>query len=521
MIESQLLDYSFDEEASDFAAPHAPLAEAHDDRLSIGARLALALVGLGLLSLIVLSTNLATLGESWNGTWFGFVSSFGAVSIGAALYFWISLRETPAGIRHDGTFFGRLTARGSLGWTAGILMTGLYILLYFHPHTLGYVPAVYGPEGLMEPARVTGGLVRTVEPLAGMLGVTTSQWFLYGVLYTLAILIFGVRMFIRYRHNRYQQIRTASVMGFQTLFAWFLPNLLVAFQQPYLEFNGIWPLKFDYLWPEKAPGFVSAGAFGTFLLVFVVAGVIATPILTYYFGKRWYCSWVCGCGGLAETLGDPWRQLSNKSTGAWKLERWVIHSVLVLIVVTTLMLWVDYAMAGNAYGTWSGPFRSAYGFYIGAIFSGVVGVGFYPLLGSRVWCRFGCPQAAILGVFQRFFSRFRITTNGGQCMSCGNCSTYCEMGIDVRAYAQSGENIVRASCVGCGVCSAVCPRGVLKLENGMPGDRFDGADHPLKALIDSFQEPDVYRYKAWNDTDDHGGACGPAVIPASSQDRES
>lgn len=64
------------------------------------------------------------------------------------------------------------------------------------------------------------------------------------------------------------------------------------------------------------------------------------------------------------------------------------------------------------------------------------------------------------------FSRFRITVNGGQCISCGNCSTYCEMGIDVRAYAQKGENIVRASCVGCGICAEVCPRGVLKLENG-------------------------------------------------------
>ena len=110
--------------------------------------------------------------------------------------------------------------------------------------------------------------------------------------------------------------------------------------------------------------------------------------------------------------------------------------------------------------------RSWYGFLIGAAFSGVVGVGFYPILGSRVWCRFGCPMAAILGFQQKLLSRFRITTNGSQCISCGNCSTYCEMGIDVRAYAQKGEDIVRSSCVGCGVCSAVCPRGVLKLENG-------------------------------------------------------
>ena len=123
--------------------------------------------------------------------------------------------------------------------------------------------------------------------------------------------------------------------------------------------------------------------------------------------------------------------------------------------------------------------RKQYGFFIGAAFSGVIGVGFYPLLGSRVWCRFGCPMAAILGLQQRLFSKFRITTNGGQCISCGNCSTYCEMGIDVRSYAQKGQNIVRASCVGCGVCSAVCPRGVLKLENDGPGERIKESPYLL------------------------------------------
>jgi polyferredoxin len=124
-------------------------------------------------------------------------------------------------------------------------------------------------------------------------------------------------------------------------------------------------------------------------------------------------------------------------------------------------------------GTWSGHFASGYGFLIGAMFSGVIGVGFYPLMGSRVWCRFGCPMAAVLGIGQKYFSRFRITTNGGQCMSCGNCSTYCEMGIDVRSYAMKGQNIIRASCVGCGLCSAVCPRGVLNLENGPLEGRYN------------------------------------------------
>jgi polyferredoxin len=109
--------------------------------------------------------------------------------------------------------------------------------------------------------------------------------------------------------------------------------------------------------------------------------------------------------------------------------------------------------------------REYYGFLISSIFAGVVGTGFYPIMGNRMWCRYGCPLAGLMGLVQRFKSRFRITTNGGQCISCGNCSTYCEMGIDVRHYAQRGQDIVRASCVGCGVCSAVCPRGVLRLEN--------------------------------------------------------
>ena len=123
-------------------------------------------------------------------------------------------------------------------------------------------------------------------------------------------------------------------------------------------------------------------------------------------------------------------------------------------------------------------FRFWYGLIIGSIFSGVIGTGFYPIFGNRVWCRFGCPLAAYMGLVQRFKSRFRITTNGGQCISCGNCSTYCEQGIDVRAYAQKGQNIIRSSCVGCGVCSAVCPRGVLKLENG-PEEKRVSSQNPI------------------------------------------
>ncbi len=167
-----------------------------------------------------------------------------------------------------------------------------------------------------------------------------------------------------------------------------------------------------------------------------------------------------------------------------ELEKDARYGAIGYLVIILSLIGMHYATGKTLFLFEAETLRRSYGFLIGAIFSGVIGTGFYPIFGSRVWCRFGCPMAAILGMQQRLFSKFRITTNGGQCISCGNCSTYCEMGIDVRAYAQKGENIVRSSCVGCGICSAVCPRGVLKLENGPLEGRIEANDILLGNDVD-------------------------------------
>jgi ferredoxin-type protein NapH len=373
--------------------------------------------------------------------------TIGFCCLGALLYF-VPLLKKPAGIHNNHIFFNSMKNTGWLGILTGSWLIAFYILLYFFPEYM----VVW---------------VSLVDPVSKLLsGHEAGRFFLYGFLYTLCILVMGVRMMIHYRHNRYQLLRTLSVMFFQTAFAFLIPEILVRLNRPYFDFKNIWPLDYSFFFDFRINELMANGTLGLFMLGWGLALiVVAVPVLVYFFGKRWYCSWVCGCGGLAETLGDPYRQLSNKSLKAWKVERWMIHGVLVVAIVMT---------AGVLYTYWSGSswflffdtyqLREVYGVLIGAGFAGVVGTGFYPLMGNRVWCRFGCPLAAYLGLVQRFKSRFRITTNGGQCISCGNCSTYCEMGIDVRWYAQRGQNIVRSSCVGCGICSAVCPRGVLNLE---------------------------------------------------------
>ncbi|SDD56253.1 4Fe-4S binding domain-containing protein [Pricia antarctica] len=547
------------------------------------------------------------------------------------------------GIKNDGVYFKSISSKGLWAWVLGIAMTLFYVVLYWFPAYLGLVK-----EGDNQ------GVIALFDPLSKQLsGNPASQWFLYGTLYTLAILAFGIKFIWKYRHNRYEILRTISVMFFQLSFAFIIPEILVRLNQPYYDLKNIWPLNYDLFAGYKINEFLGAGNIGLIMLIFGVLSIfVITPILTYKFGKRWYCSWVCGCGGLAETAGDPFRHLSDKRQSAWKVERWVIHSVVVFVTVMTtavvfsylrgnesesiskwsnlddkmvvisepegkpigerilaaqeagaksvifllkdasekppviektegitikygvvsqadnqpvlkrieegqdaaltatdgtsfivqkgadvkqydnsliskeffvwgviivltlifswvmlfkrqelakdakygaigyfavvisILLFTYYSSPGKLFFFDAYQLNKAYGFVIGSIFSGVIGVGFYPIFGNRVWCRFGCPMAAILGFQQRMLSKFRITVNGGQCISCGNCSTYCEMGIDVRAYAQKGENIVRSSCVGCGICSAVCPRGVLKLENGPLEGRIDGNEILLGNDVD-------------------------------------
>jgi Pyruvate/2-oxoacid:ferredoxin oxidoreductase delta subunit len=354
---------------------------------------------------------------------------------------------------------------GWLGMLLGTFLIVFYILLYFNEQY------IYNWVRMVDPVK---------QFLQGDPSAQADQWFLYGFLYTVVMIVMGIRMFIKYRHNKYQLVRTGSVLFFQISFAFLLPELLAYLNTPSYNLSTPWPLDYGFYYDYRLDKLLENNE-QTFLgmnvgMMMFVWGIILTlvivPLFTYLYGKRWYCSWVCGCGGLAETLGDPFRQQSDKSLRAWRVERYVIYSVLVAVIIMTGLQIYQYFINPEASKVNLGiieldiyQVRRWYGFLIGSMFAGVVGTGFYPVMGNRMWCRYGCPLAAILGIVQRVKSRFRITTNGGQCISCGNCSTYCEMGIDVRSYAQRGQDILRASCVGCGVCAAVCPRGVLRLEN--------------------------------------------------------
>lgn len=396
--------------------------------------------------------------------WLYFFLTFGLAIIGGILFILPDFKLLgPPGIKNDGLFQHAATNRGWIGLIAFVFFIAFYILLYFFP---GFI---------INP-------VLTTNPISLVLnGSPASQWFMYGFMYCAVMTVFAIKMYIKYRHNNYQIVRTTVVLFFQVAFSFLIPQILARYDQPSMDFKNAWPLDYSFFFEYHIDELISSGNLGVFMLVWgIVLTAIIVPVMVYFFGKRWYCSWVCGCGGLAETLGDPYRHLSDKSLKSWKFERYIVHGVLAFAIITTgVTLYTFFSGSSVFLGIQTYTIQSAYTFWIGFMFAGVIGTGFYPVFGNRVWCRFGCPLAAYLGFVQRFKSKFRITTNGGQCISCGNCSTYCEMGIDVKYYAQKGQNIVRSSCVGCGVCSAVCPRGVLKLENGTDSGATRYEENPI------------------------------------------
>jgi ferredoxin len=226
-------------------------------------------------------------------------------------------------------------------------------------------------------------------------------------------------------------------------------------------FHQVHKMAHVYVSPQFFSGFA-------FLYMFVII-----PVFVWFFGKR-YCSWVCACGNLAETIGTTkwgakWvKEGTPRGEKSIALE-WiqVIMFGFSIIVGVSAILNVYHIISPGAYH------RLWYlqDFITDFTFGSIVGVGLYPFFGTRIWCRYGCPMARWMKLFGRWGrSKFAVVPDDN-CIGISACTQACPMGIPVADFAHKDKKPIEVSfglestsCIGCGGCVDSCPVDALSFQ---------------------------------------------------------
>ena len=310
------------------------------------------------------------------------------------------------------------------------------------------------------------------EALKVDLGFRTVDASFWGTcIYALLIAGFGLRAIRKYPLPQ-QKARYRSLIAFQWIFLFGIPELLapLIIDRPW-KFYALsvpWPLS---IWSLiDAPSWAGGDTLTAvlWLAVGALTAFVAIPLYVRRNGER-FCSYLCGCGGLAETLGDLWRHLAPRGRTAKQAETFGRVILVLAVPVTALILLDAWGLLTSGLYSTKEFAQQWYGLMVDFWLASVVGVALYPYLGNRVWCRFFCPLRAWMEVLAKRIARIAIRANA-KCIGCGECTRYCQMGIDVQRFAQRQELMHNgnSACIQCGICIQVCPMEVLSIDR----DRF-------------------------------------------------
>jgi len=316
---------------------------------------------------------------------------------------------------------------------------------------------------------------------------------MYPIVYSFIVVGFGVRALLRWKKlNPYDKIQPRKfilLMFFQVFFFCLLPEFIL---RNWLAYGLLYPFGLMLVpetihWQMNPYSGIDADPLQQFFVGILTdpskfyfywilfLSFIAIPILVKFTGKQ-YCSWVCSCGGLAETLGDEWRHYSPKGPKNIKRER-AINWITIWCAVAVIISISFYDTFVNIF-YWSiniGQFNAdVYSWVVNMGLASWIPIALYPFLGGKVWCRYWCPTAGYMHIFSKIFtkkqlSNYKIESDKERCITCNMCSRYCEVGIDVKYFAVRGLTLdtVNSSCIGCGICITVCPTETLKFDYKM------------------------------------------------------
>lgn len=196
--------------------------------------------------------------------------------------------------------------------------------------------------------------------------------------------------------------------------------------------------------------------------IFLFSTLLGFAILisSIFLGRK-FCSWICPLGSIQEAL---YQLRSRRYRMKQRVPLYIEHK-LAFLKYLILAFTVISAIAGLAY-----LFIRFCPFYALSMLPrlAIPGLALLALILvaglfiERFWCRFLCPYAALLNIFQALgklfgIRRLMIQRNLESCNDCRLCVLYCPMNINLCEY----EYVEDANCIHCEICAQRCPKGSL------------------------------------------------------------
>ncbi|MDH4129600.1 MAG: NAD(P)-binding domain-containing protein, partial [Spirochaetota bacterium] len=274
-----------------------------------------------------------------------------------------------------------------------LYLIGTFILLFLITTFLAkpYIAASFIPDVVMQ--KVNNFLSFDIN--IGVYNIKKSPTFWYAFIYTILVTVFGIFAIFRWGRGKgikysYQRWRYISLIFFQ-LALFVLGEFVNGYY--YLSVYG-WPLSlsgitepFTIAAKNSVPLVDQTLFWYGLALVFLIL-----PLSALFQGKK-FCTWVCGCGALAETLADRWRHMSPKGQ---KSRNWEFMNIVIFIFAIAMTIWVFIDTYLNHQNMNYPVGKMIYDYIVDFWLITLIPLALYPFYGGKIWCRYWCPMAKYL-----------------------------------------------------------------------------------------------------------------------------
>lgn len=196
--------------------------------------------------------------------------------------------------------------------------------------------------------------------------------------------------------------------------------------------------------------------------------ILIAIILTAFFFRRFFCSYICPIGTLSDWLHLLGKKLFKKSFQPPKWLDFILGGIKYLLLAFFIFA-AFFAMDANSVSAFIHDnynkvadvkmlhfFLTISGTALGIIVLLMLASLFIPYF----WCRYLCPYGALLALLSKF-SPSRVNRVSESCIDCKQCDKACPVNLNI----STSTTVTDSACISCMACIESCPKAeTLKMQ---------------------------------------------------------